>query len=57
MEELRKIKDDIATEHNHDVWAMYAYFNSAELPPGARLYSASPARFVVRESSEDIATE
>lgn len=57
MEEFRKIKDDIAAEHNHDVWALYAYFNSVELPPGARRYSASPARIVARESFEDKGTE
>jgi hypothetical protein len=47
LNELWQAKEDIAAEHTHDIWALFAYFTSGALDPHA--YTSTSTRHVARE--------
>ena len=54
LNELWKAKEEIAAEHNHDVWALLAYFKEAELKSQPQPYHAPASkRFVAQEDGRD----
>jgi len=47
IRELWQAKEDIAAEHNHDIWALFTYFKSGTLD--SNTYTATSIRHVARE--------
>jgi hypothetical protein len=47
LNELRQVKEDIATEHNHDIGALFAYFKSTKVATKAS--ATASRRHVARE--------